>query len=165
MEEMGGIDGKWGVFSMVIPGRVGYQCANFYRYVRDNSANAHIRTGNFIYTQDTSHTHTLRHNQRGDSTDSHTGPTQPNTRPPTLDVDGPVQLGLQWRHVLTSAMVGISPLRTLAHRGMVKRGEIKDPNYTIDESGKLVYIKSTFRQTDKARTLGSVTDWLVDRVS
>ena len=25
------IDGKWGLFSMAIPGRVGYQCSNFYR--------------------------------------------------------------------------------------------------------------------------------------
>ena len=27
-----GIDGQWGIFSMAIPGRVGYQCANFYRH-------------------------------------------------------------------------------------------------------------------------------------
>jgi hypothetical protein len=26
-----GIDGQWGLFAMKIPGRVGYQCANFYR--------------------------------------------------------------------------------------------------------------------------------------
>ncbi|KAI8808451.1 hypothetical protein BJ742DRAFT_808666 [Cladochytrium replicatum] len=26
-----GADGQWGVFSMTIPGRVGYQCSNFYR--------------------------------------------------------------------------------------------------------------------------------------
>lgn len=26
-----GCDGRWGLFSMVIPGRVGYQCSNFYR--------------------------------------------------------------------------------------------------------------------------------------
>jgi len=31
MNELGGIDYKWGIFSMSIPGRVGYQCANFYR--------------------------------------------------------------------------------------------------------------------------------------
>jgi hypothetical protein len=29
--EMGAC-GKWGIFSMTIPGRVGYQCSNFYRY-------------------------------------------------------------------------------------------------------------------------------------
>jgi len=26
-----GADGQWGIFSMAIPGRVGYQCSNFYR--------------------------------------------------------------------------------------------------------------------------------------
>jgi hypothetical protein len=26
-----GCDGKWGIFSMAIPGRVGYQCSNYYR--------------------------------------------------------------------------------------------------------------------------------------
>lgn len=26
-----GVNGQWGIFSMVIPGRVGYQCSNFYR--------------------------------------------------------------------------------------------------------------------------------------
>jgi hypothetical protein len=25
------VDGKWGLFSMAVPGRVGYQCSNFYR--------------------------------------------------------------------------------------------------------------------------------------
>ena len=30
MEEIG-CDGNWGVFSMTIPGRVGYQCSNYYR--------------------------------------------------------------------------------------------------------------------------------------
>eukprot|EP01134_Creolimax_fragrantissima_P007819 CFRG7819T1 len=30
LKEMGA-DGKWGIFSMVIPGRVGYQCSNYYR--------------------------------------------------------------------------------------------------------------------------------------
>jgi hypothetical protein len=30
MEEVG-VNGQWGVFSMKIPGRVGYQCSNYYR--------------------------------------------------------------------------------------------------------------------------------------
>ncbi|RKO88543.1 hypothetical protein BDK51DRAFT_25611, partial [Blyttiomyces helicus] len=30
LEELGA-DGQWGIFSMAIPGRVGYQCSNFYR--------------------------------------------------------------------------------------------------------------------------------------
>jgi len=28
-----GVSGSWGVFSMTIPGRVGYQCANYYRHM------------------------------------------------------------------------------------------------------------------------------------
>jgi len=28
-----GADGQWGIFSMSIPGRVGYQCSNFYRHL------------------------------------------------------------------------------------------------------------------------------------
>lgn len=32
MQEIG-VQGQWGIFSMGIPGRVGYQCANFYRYL------------------------------------------------------------------------------------------------------------------------------------
>ncbi|KAJ3056246.1 hypothetical protein HK097_007606 [Rhizophlyctis rosea] len=28
-----GADGQWGIFSMAIPGRVGYQCSNFYRHL------------------------------------------------------------------------------------------------------------------------------------
>lgn len=35
MEEMGEC-GQWGIFSMAIPGRVGYQCANFYRQLVAN---------------------------------------------------------------------------------------------------------------------------------
>merc|ERR1711865_586847 len=30
-KELNGCDGKWGIFAMKIPGRVGYQCSNFYR--------------------------------------------------------------------------------------------------------------------------------------
>ncbi|RHZ67009.1 hypothetical protein Glove_303g36 [Diversispora epigaea] len=48
-----GSDGQWGIFSMTIPGRVGYQCSNFYRllietgrvkdpnYVLDEKGKAH----------------------------------------------------------------------------------------------------------------------------
>lgn len=32
VEEIG-VNGQWGIFSMVIPGRVGYQCSNFYRHL------------------------------------------------------------------------------------------------------------------------------------
>jgi hypothetical protein len=32
VEEIG-VNGQWGIFSMIIPGRVGYQCSNFYRCV------------------------------------------------------------------------------------------------------------------------------------
>ncbi|KAJ3091669.1 hypothetical protein HK102_013857, partial [Quaeritorhiza haematococci] len=32
LDEMGA-DGQWGIFSMKIPGRVGYQCSNFYRHL------------------------------------------------------------------------------------------------------------------------------------
>ncbi|KAL6051980.1 Ubox domain containing protein [Balamuthia mandrillaris] len=28
-----GVNGQWGLFSMAIPGRVGYQCSNFYRHL------------------------------------------------------------------------------------------------------------------------------------
>jgi len=28
-----GVNGQWGMFSMTIPGRVGYQCSNFYRHL------------------------------------------------------------------------------------------------------------------------------------
>ncbi|KAJ1915671.1 hypothetical protein H4219_004201 [Mycoemilia scoparia] len=28
-----GANGQWGIFSMTIPGRVGYQCSNYYRYL------------------------------------------------------------------------------------------------------------------------------------
>jgi len=31
-----GVDGKWGIFSKAIPGRVGYQCSNFYRHLIEN---------------------------------------------------------------------------------------------------------------------------------
>lgn len=36
IEEMG-VSGQWGIFSMAIPGRVGYQCANFYRQLLENN--------------------------------------------------------------------------------------------------------------------------------
>jgi hypothetical protein len=32
MKEMG-VNGQWGIFAMEIPGRVGYQCSNFYRHL------------------------------------------------------------------------------------------------------------------------------------
>ena len=31
-----GADGQWGIFSMAIPGRVGYQCSNYYRKLIDS---------------------------------------------------------------------------------------------------------------------------------
>lgn len=31
LEELGGANGQWGIFSMAIAGRVGYQCSNYYR--------------------------------------------------------------------------------------------------------------------------------------
>src|SRR4051812_19926888 len=31
LSELGGANGQWGIFAMKIPGRVGYQCSNFYR--------------------------------------------------------------------------------------------------------------------------------------
>ncbi|KAJ2080878.1 hypothetical protein H4R24_002752 [Coemansia sp. RSA 988] len=31
-----GANGQWGIFSMTIPGRVGYQCSNYYRYLVEN---------------------------------------------------------------------------------------------------------------------------------
>lgn len=52
-----GADGNWGIFSMTIPGRVGYQCANYYRkqielrkvtddnYVLDQKGKAHFVFG------------------------------------------------------------------------------------------------------------------------
>ena len=30
-KETGSINGEWGIFSKALPGRVGYQCSNFYR--------------------------------------------------------------------------------------------------------------------------------------
>ncbi len=39
LEEVGA-DGQWGIFSMAIPGRVGYQCSNFYRHL--------IKTGEIV---------------------------------------------------------------------------------------------------------------------
>jgi len=48
MKELGGIDYKWGIFSMSIPGRVGYQCANFYRkLIKDNE----IQDPNYIFNE------------------------------------------------------------------------------------------------------------------
>ncbi|OMJ07974.1 hypothetical protein AYI70_g11850 [Smittium culicis] len=31
-----GANGQWGIFSMTIPGRVGYQCSNYYRFLIEN---------------------------------------------------------------------------------------------------------------------------------
>jgi hypothetical protein len=31
LDELGGANGQWGIFSMAIAGRVGYQCSNYYR--------------------------------------------------------------------------------------------------------------------------------------
>ncbi|PRP85125.1 hypothetical protein PROFUN_07196 [Planoprotostelium fungivorum] len=53
MEEVG-VNGQWGVFAMAIPGRVGYQCSNYYRqlvvsgqikdpnYIVDDKGKAHF---------------------------------------------------------------------------------------------------------------------------
>jgi len=45
MKELG-VNNKWGVFSMKIPGRVGYQCSNFYRILVKNGD---IRDPNYHY--------------------------------------------------------------------------------------------------------------------
>ncbi|PVV03420.1 hypothetical protein BB560_002097 [Smittium megazygosporum] len=40
-----GANGSWGIFSMVIPGRVGYQCSNYYRYLIQNNL---IKDPNYV---------------------------------------------------------------------------------------------------------------------
>jgi hypothetical protein len=35
-KELGGCDGQWGLFALGVPGRVGYQCSNFYRKLIEN---------------------------------------------------------------------------------------------------------------------------------
>lgn len=40
-----GADGNWGIFSTVIPGRVGYQCSNFYRKLLDEGV---VRDPNYF---------------------------------------------------------------------------------------------------------------------
>jgi len=47
MKEVG-CDGKWGIFSMKIPGRVGYQCSNFYRHLIERKE---ISDPNYILDQ------------------------------------------------------------------------------------------------------------------
>ncbi|KAK8882681.1 hypothetical protein M9Y10_045323 [Tritrichomonas musculus] len=56
------IDGKWGIFSLGVPGRVGYQCSNFYRLL---IANGEITDSRYIVGSDgklhhTSHFHPER---------------------------------------------------------------------------------------------------------
>ncbi|PVU98234.1 hypothetical protein BB559_001744 [Furculomyces boomerangus] len=40
-----GANGQWGIFSMTIPGRVGYQCSNYYRFLIENSI---IKDPNYV---------------------------------------------------------------------------------------------------------------------
>jgi hypothetical protein len=40
-----GADGQWGIFSMTIPGRVGYQCSNFYRQL---VVNGEVHDPNYV---------------------------------------------------------------------------------------------------------------------
>eukprot|EP00941_MAST-03F_sp_MAST-3F-sp1_P001117 g1117.t1 len=54
LKELGGANGQWGIFAMGIPGRVGYQCSNYYRkliekgevkdpnYIVDENGKAHF---------------------------------------------------------------------------------------------------------------------------
>jgi len=44
MDEVG-VNGQWGVFSRAIPGRVGYQCSNFYRFLIETSQ---IKDDNYV---------------------------------------------------------------------------------------------------------------------
>ncbi|ORX57097.1 hypothetical protein BCR36DRAFT_395252 [Piromyces finnis] len=44
-----GADGQWGIFSMTIPGRVGYQCSNFYRHLLKSKQ---IKDPNYIISND-----------------------------------------------------------------------------------------------------------------
>jgi hypothetical protein len=39
------VNGQWGVFSQAIPGRVGYQCSNFYRQLIESGQ---IKDPNYI---------------------------------------------------------------------------------------------------------------------
>lgn len=40
-----GVNGQWGVFAMAIPGRVGYQCSNFYRQLIESGE---IKDDNYV---------------------------------------------------------------------------------------------------------------------
>ena len=56
------IDGKWGIFSLGVPGRVGYQCSNFYRLL---ISNGELHDSRYIIGDDgklhhTSHLHPER---------------------------------------------------------------------------------------------------------
>ncbi|OHT12326.1 Myb-like DNA-binding domain containing protein [Tritrichomonas foetus] len=58
------IDGKWGIFSLGVPGRVGYQCSNFYRLL---ISNGEVHDSRYVIGEDgklhhTSHMHPERQN-------------------------------------------------------------------------------------------------------
>jgi hypothetical protein len=56
-----GANGQWGVFSMTIPGRVGYQCSNFYRHL---VARGEINDSNY-YIDEKGKTHYLFSTKKG----------------------------------------------------------------------------------------------------
>lgn len=73
------IDGKWGIFSLGVPGRVGYQCSNFYRLL---IANGEITDSRYIIGHDgklhhTSHFHPERQGNGSSSS------TKKSTKAPT----------------------------------------------------------------------------------
>jgi hypothetical protein len=64
------VDGQWGLFSVGIPGRVGYQCSNFYRQLL---ANGELQDANYVRGEDGKLHHIAHLNPEGKRSRTRTG--------------------------------------------------------------------------------------------
>ena len=70
------VNSQWGIFSMTIPGRVGYQCSNFYRFLIKQGR---IKDDNYFY--DSKGKLCYRRGKNRDGPDSGTASAPPKKAP------------------------------------------------------------------------------------
>jgi hypothetical protein len=73
------VDGKWGLFSMAVPGRVGYQCSNFYRQL---IAAGEIEDSSYTWGADGKlhHVNHIRRSERGYRKEMKKAPKKPGEK-------------------------------------------------------------------------------------
>ncbi|KAI9361513.1 hypothetical protein BD770DRAFT_383558 [Pilaira anomala] len=176
-----GANGQWGLFSMTIPGRVGYQCSNFYRllvetqaindpnYVLDERGKAHYlfdkKSANG-QIQKTFRTHTKQSASSSDNMDE-SGPSTAaapsSSPPPPPPPRRRIKNAMKKKDAIKPKVeeptdISIAESSTSSSAAAVKTAPTTSTAATIKGKGRRVISKAGSRRRRRARYDGSESD-------